>query len=150
MRNAASIAASLLAAAALAGCSTFRPAQKDAFVDGDGNVMIAEYGSLSKPYTYMIVSPMNGVALECKDRRIVRVTLPSADGTPTGERLTFRICQNDSPKGTMYETKDKKWKYLTIGLKTRLYLWSADDKDYLLVFEGTTAPSILDEMEGRQ
>ena len=142
----AKIASAVVFAALLSGCASFRVQQTDYFIDDDGNVMMVEYGESSRPYTYKMVSPMNGVEVECKDTKLVRVKLPE----PSDETLLCYICQNESPKGTMYATRDNKWKYLTIGLKTRLYLWSTEDRDYLLVFEGTTAPSVLDEMEGRQ
>ena len=35
----------LLALAALAGCTSFRLAQTDAFVDDDGNAIVVEYGA---------------------------------------------------------------------------------------------------------
>lgn len=138
--------AALAAAALVAGCSTYRPQMKDAFVDNDGNVMVVEYGELSKPYKYKIVSPMNGVELECTDRKLLKITLPE----PNGSTLAFYICQNDSPKGTMYATRDDKWKFITIGVQCRLYLQNEDKTDYLLVFEGRNSPSTLEEVEGRR
>ena len=135
------------AAAALAvGCSTFRSQMKDAFVDGEGNVLVVEYGELSKPYTYTIVSPMNGAELECSDRKLLKITLPE----PNCETLAFYICQNDSPKGTMYATRDGKWKFLTIGVQSRLYLQNEDKTDYLLVFDGRNSPSVLEDLEARR
>ncbi len=133
----------LFAAALLAGCASFRPFQKDAFVDDDGNVMVVEYGESSKPYAYTMVSPMNGAEVVCTDTKMVRVTLPS------GERIVCRICQNNSPKGTMYETRDRKWKYLTVGLASRLYLRYPAEDDYMLVFEGNICPSALEDGVGR-
>jgi hypothetical protein len=135
-------AVAALAAAILAGCSTFRPMMKDAFVDDDGLVVVVEYGEMSKPYKYKVVSPMNGVELECADRKLVKVTLPE----PNGSTLSFYICQNESPKGTMYSTRDGKWRFLTIGVSCRIYLWSSQDNDYLLVFEGKNTPGVLEEM----
>lgn len=132
--------AGLASSVFIAGCSTFRSSMVDSFVDDLGNVMIVEYGEMSRPYTYKIVSPMNGVELECTDRKVVRVTLPE----PNGSTLWFYICQNDSPKGTMYATRDGKWKFLTIGLMCRLYLQTEDRTDYLLVFGGTNTPSIIE------
>ena len=129
----------LLALVALAGCTSFRLAQTDAFVDDDGNAIVVEYGASAKPYTYQIKSPMNGNVLDCQDTKMVRVRLPS------GERIVCRLCQNDSPKGTMYMTDDRKWKYLTIGIMSRVYLWYPEASDYLLVFEGQNKPSALDE-----
>ena len=138
--------AALAAAALVAGCSSFTLEDREAFRDDNGNYIIAEYGKLSSEYKYTIVSPMNGVALECTSRRAVRITLPDGDtGKPTGDTMTFRICQNDSPKGTMYMTADEKWKYLTIGIRSRLYLINEAKTDYLLVFEGQNSPSILEE-----
>ncbi len=130
----------ILAAALLAGCTSFRPTQKDAFVDGNGEVLLVEYGEASRPYTYTLVSPMNGAELECTDTKMVRLTMPN------GKRLLCYICQNVSPKGTMYETRDKKWKYLTIGLASRLYIERPEIRDYELYFEGTICPSALDEV----
>ncbi len=126
-------------AAVLSGCASFQSIQSDAFVDDDGNILVAEYGVSSKPYTYTMVSPMNGAKVACTDTKMVRATLPS------GERIVCYICQNDSPKGTMYATRDQKWKYLTIGLACRLYLYYPVEDDYLLVFEGTICPSALEE-----
>ena len=128
----------------LAGCAAFRSMQTDAFIDADGNVLVAEYGESSRPYKFKIRSPMNGAELECTDNKLVRLRLPE----PSGERLTLRICQNDSPKGTMYSTKDAKWKLLTIGLACRLYLWYPQEKEYILVFEGDLSgidPEALEE-----
>lgn len=119
------------------GCVSFRPTQKDAFIDGDGNVMVVEYGMASKPYTYKMVSPMNGAEIECKDTKMVRVTLPSK------EAIVCRICQNSAPKGTMYATSDSKWKFWTVGLMSRLYLWYPAEQDYMLVYEGNVCPSAL-------
>ncbi len=110
--------AALAAGALLAGCATFTPTQKDAFLDDEGNILVAEYGAFSREYTYKIKSPMNGAELECRDKRAVRITLPD----PDGRTLTFLICQKVSPKGTMYKTKDGQWLYWTIGLDSRLYL----------------------------
>ena len=128
-------------AALLAGCASFRPLQSDYFLDGEGNVMKVEYGEASKPYTYKMVSPMNGVEVECSDTKLVRITLPE----PSDETLLCYICQNESPKGTMYATKDGKWKFLTIGIASRLYLWYPEERDYLLVFEGNLSPSAGEE-----
>ena len=121
-----------------AGCTSFRPTQTDAFIDDDGNIMTVEYGNASKPYTYKMVSPMNGAEIECKDTKMVRVRLPSK------ETIMCRICQNTSPKGTMYSTSDSKWKYLTVGLACRLYLRYPAENDYLLVYEGNVCPSALE------
>ena len=129
----------LLSALLTGGCASFRKTQTDAFVDGEGNAIVVEYGVSSKPYTYQIKSPMNGNTLDCQDTKMVRVRLPS------GETIVCRVCQNDSPKGTMYMTDDRKWKYLTIGLASRVYLWYPEEKDYLLVFEGNNNPNALDD-----
>jgi len=126
----------IAAAAALAGCTSFRPTRNDSFVDKDGLVLGAVYGESSKPYTYKMVSPINGAEMEGEDTKMVRLTLPP----PSEEVLTCYICQNESPKGTMYATKDMKWKYLTIGIASRLYLWYPEEGDYLLVFEGDLVP----------
>ncbi len=130
----------LLTAALFTGCTTFRPAQKDAFIDDDGNILVVEYGEASKPYTYTMVSPMNGVEVECTDRKMVRLDLPD------GKRLVCYICQNAFRQGTMYQTRDKKWKYLTIGLACRLFRYDPAKNDYLLVYEGNICPSALDEV----
>ena len=122
-----------------AGCATCRWTQTDAFVDGEGNAIVVSYGVSSKPYTYQIKSPMNNNTLDCQDTKLVRVTLPSK------EVITCRICQNESPKGTMYMTQDGKWKYLTIGLMSRIYLRGENPADYLLVFEGNNSPNALDD-----
>ena len=129
----------LLVLLAAAGCTSFRKTQTDAFVDEDGNAIVVEYGESPTPYTYQIKSPMNGNVLDCQDTKLVRVTLPS------GETIVCRVCQNDSPKGTMYMTRDEKWKFLTIGLASRVYLWYPEEKDYLLVFEGSNNPNALDD-----
>ena len=126
---------SALAAAACAlcaGCASFRLAMEDSFIDGEGNILHVKYGERSRPYTYKIVSPMNGAELECTDKKMVRITLPA----PNLSVIDGYICQNDSPKGTMYVTKDGKWKYLTIGIRSRLYLVNETGDDYLLVFDG--------------
>lgn len=129
----------LLAAlsAVLAGCSTFHPLHDDAFIDDKGNVLYAVYGECSKPYTYNIVSPANGRELPCTEKKMVRIRLPD----PNGSRVDCYICQNPFPKGTMYGTRDGKWKYLTIGVKSRLYLVNEERNDYLLVFEGEFYPA---------
>ena len=128
------ITAALVAAACalLAGCASFRQAMEDSFIDDEGNILHVRYGERSRPYTYRIVSPMNGNELECTDTKMVRITLPA----PNLRVIDGYICQNDSPKGTMYATKDKKWKFLTIGIRSRLYLINETKDDYLLVFDG--------------
>lgn len=132
-------ALSLAIAIALVGCASFRPTQQDAFIDGSGNVLQVQYGERTRPYTYTMVSPMNGHRIEGRDTKMVRLKKPD------GEKLTGYICQNNSPKGTMYATKDGKWKYLTVGLASRLYLYFPDENDYLLVFEGSICPSAVEE-----
>ncbi|MCR5414284.1 MAG: hypothetical protein K6F50_06105 [Kiritimatiellae bacterium] len=131
----------LAAAALLSGCSTFRLVQEDMFVDGDGLVLTARYGELSRPYTYEIVSPVNGAVLECTDRSVVELVLPE----PSGEEIMCYICQKIAGKGTMYMTRDRKWKYWTIGTMSRLYLINEAGDDYLLVFEGRFFQSGDDE-----
>lgn len=126
------------------GCATFRPTQADAFVDDDGNVIVVEYGERSKPYTYQIKSPMNGNTLDCQDTKMVRIRLPK----PDEKVIVCRLCQNDSPKGTMYATTDGKWKFLTIGVASRVYLWYPKENDYLLVFEGNNNPDALGDSGG--
>ena len=121
-----------VAAAMLAGCASFRPAMEDSFIDGEGNILHVRYGERSRPYKFKIVSPMNGAELECEDTKMVRITLPA----PNLSVIDGYICQNDSPKGTMYATRDMKWKYLTIGIRSRLYLINETRDDYLLVFDG--------------
>ena len=120
------------AAALVAGCATFKPTMKELFVDDKGNVMTVEYGDRSRKYEYEMVSPMNGVVVKSTATKMVRVTTPE----PENEVLDFYLCQNVSPKGTMYSTRNEKWKFLTIGTASQLYLWSPDENDYLLVFEG--------------
>lgn len=127
-----SAALAAAACALLAGCASFRPAMEDSFIDGEGNILHVVYGERSRPYTYKIVSPMNGAELDCTDTKMVRITLPA----PNLRVIDGYICQNDSPKGTMYETKDRKWKFLTIGIRSRLYLINETKDDYLLVFDG--------------
>lgn len=122
---------------AAAGCNSFHAMQEDAFIDDDGNVLMARYGELKKPYTYEIVSPVNGRTLPCQDKKMVQVRLPD----PNGSWIDCYICQNSFPKGTMYGTRDGMWKYLTIGLGCRLYLLNEKKDDYLLVFEGKFFPA---------
>jgi len=141
----ARILSAAVLAALLAGCASFRQQQVDYFLDGDGNVMKVEYGESSRPYSYKMVSPMNGAEVECTDTKLVRIRLPE----PSNKTLLCYICQNESPKGTMYSTKDGKWKFLTIGIACRLYLWYPDEREYLLVFEGNSSPSAGEEVEGR-
>ena len=72
---------SALAAAACAlcaGCASFRLAMEDSFIDGEGNILHVKYGERSRPYTYKIVSPMNGAELECTDKKMVRTPPPRA------------------------------------------------------------------------
>ena len=136
-----SVFLAVTAALLTAGCASFRKTQADAFIDGNGNILQVQYGVRTKPYTYKMVSPMNGKEFEGRDTRMVRLM------TPAGEKLTGYICQNDSPKGTMYATKDGKWKYLTVGLASRLYLWFPDEREYLLVFEGTISPAAVEGVD---
>ena len=144
MRSTAIFAAA--AALACAGCATFRGTQKDAFIDDEGNILRVEYGVSSREYTYKLVSPMNGAEIDGHDVKMVRVLTPE----PENDKLTFYICQNPSPKGTMYETKDKKWKFLTVGIWCALYLWDPEEGQYLLVFEGDSNPAILEEDKARK
>ncbi len=118
---------------AMAGCASFQPTQKFSFVDDNGLVLKAEYGVSSEPYHYPMVSPMNGVEVECTDTKMVKITLPP----PNNEVLTCYICQNLLGKGTMYGTKDGKWKYATTGLYCRLYVWIPELRDYQHVYSGT-------------
>ena len=117
---------------ALRGLRLVPPGDGGYFIDGEGNILHVRYGERSRPYTYKIVSPINGAELECTDTKMVRITLPA----PNLSVIDGYICQNDSPKGTMYETKDRKWKFLTIGIRSRLYLVNETGDDYLLVFDG--------------
>ncbi len=142
---AARAAAAAFVAAVLAGCTSFRPTQRDAFVDDEGNVLRVEYGVASKPYSYKMVSPMNGVEVEGHDTKMVILKTPE----PENDTLTCYICQNPSPKGTMYGTRDDKWRYLTVGLMCRLYLWDPAENDYILVFEGNSTPSVIEEDDAR-
>ncbi len=130
----------LAAMAALAGCTLTRRTQGDLnYVDEDGNVLVVQCAELSRSYTYEMVSPANGAVVECKDNRVVDLILPA----PSGEKVRCFICQNYGPKGTMYMSKDKKWRYWTIGTMSRLYLINETGDDYLLVFGG-----ILDDLGG--
>jgi hypothetical protein len=127
-----------LAASMLPGCASFLLQQTDSFVDGDGNVITVEYGRRSRPYEYEIVSPINGFKLPCKDDKMVRIMLPDQ------KQITCRLCQNDSPRGqgTMYMTTDKRWKFLTVGLASWIFIRDEARRDYLLVFEGNLAPGL--------
>ena len=128
-----------LSAAAFSGCTSFRCNQTESFIDDDGNVVHVEYGELSRPYSYTMVSPMNGKTVECESRTLVKVELPSE------EWIVCRICQNPFPNGTMYMTKNGKWRYYTMGLECAVYLEDEDKTDYLLVFKGT---AFQDERSG--
>lgn len=128
----------LMSALLTSGCASFQKTQTDAFIDGNGNILQVQYGVRTKPYSYRMVSPMNGKEFEGRDTKMVRIK------TPANQILTGYICQNNSPKGTMYSTKDNKWRYLTVGLMSRLYLWFPEESDYLLVFEGTISPGAVE------
>jgi len=125
------------AIAVLQGCATFRRAHADAFVDDNGRVLTVEFGTRSRPYTYHIVSPMNGNKLECRDDKMVKIALPG------GERYTCYICQNSIPKGTMYSTEDGDIKFLTIGLESRVYRNVPERNDYIEIFAGRLSPEAL-------
>lgn len=125
------------ALAALAGCATFVHVQTDAFVNDDGEALVVEYGTRSRPYTYDIVSPVNGNTLECRDDKMVKLELPD------GSSYTCYICQNPVPKGTMYSTKDGEIKFLTIGLESRVYRFVPERNDYMEIFSGSLAPDML-------
>ena len=121
------------------GCTFFRCSQTDSFIDDFGNVLHVEYGNLSRPYRFKMVSPANGQVTEGESTKFVRVELPS------GDWIECRYCQNDFPYGTMYETEDAKWRYFTTGLECAVYLQTEDRQDYLLVFKGT---AFQDERSG--
>ena len=75
-----SAALAAAACALLAGCASFRTAMEDSFIDGEGNILHVVYGERSRPYTYTIVSPMNGAELECKETKMVRIPAAEAYG----------------------------------------------------------------------
>ena len=125
------------AIAALQGCATFNRANVNAFVDDNGRVLMVEYGTRSRPYTYYIVSPMNGNRLECQDDKMVKLEMPD------GSRHVCYICQNEIPKGTMYSTRDKEIRFLTIGLQSRVYKFVPERNDYLEIFDGQLSPQAV-------
>jgi len=125
------------AVAALQGCATFNRASIDAFVDDNGRVLVVEYGTRSRPYTYYIVSPMNGNRLECQDDKMVKLEMPD------GSRHVCYICQNQIPKGTMYSTRDDEIKFLTIGIECRVYRHVPEYNDYMEIFRGRPSPQML-------
>ncbi len=127
-----SLVLAAFAVLSLTGCNSFRAVQEFSFYDDDGIVLQARYGALDKKYTYTLTSPINGATVEGSDNRLARIRLPE----PNGSWIDCRICQNDFPIGTMYATKDGKWKYLTLGNRCRLYLQGPDKADYILVYEG--------------
>ena len=131
MRRLLALAAAI---AALHGCATFNRDQVSAFVDGGGRVLRVEYGTRSSPYTYYIVSPMNGNRLECHDDKMVKLEMPD------GSRYVCYICQNEIPKGTMYSTRDNEIRYLTIGFQSRVYKYVPERNDYLEIFDGQLSP----------
>ena len=134
MRRLLALAAEI---AALHGCATFNRDQVSAFVDGGGRVLRVEYGTRSSPYTYYIVSPMNGNRLECHDDKMVKLEMPD------GSRHVCYICQNESPKGTMYSTRDNEIRYLTIGFQSRVYKYVPERNDYLEIFDGQLSPQAV-------
>jgi hypothetical protein len=42
----------------------------------------------------------------------------------------------------MYMTTDKRWKFLTVGLASWIFIRDEARRDYLLVFEGNLAPGL--------
>ena len=134
MRRLLALAAAI---AALHGCATFNRDQVSAFVDGGGRVLRVEYGTRSSPYTYYIVSPMNGNRLECHDDKMVKLEMPD------GSRHVCYICQNEIPKGTMYSTRDNEIRYLTIGFQSRVYKYVPERNDYLEIFDGQLSPQAV-------
>ena len=134
MRRLLAIAAAI---AALHGCATFNRDQVSAFVDGGGRVLRVEYGTRSSPYTYYIVSPVNGNRLECHDDKMVKLEMPD------GSRYVCYICQNEIPKGTMYSTRDNEVRYLTIGFQSRVYKYVPERNDYLEIFDGQLSPQAV-------
>lgn len=124
------------------GCTSFHSTQKFSFVDDNGLVLKAEYGLAAKPYHYKMISPMNGVEVDCTDTKMVKVTLPP----PNNETIVCYICQNLLGKGTMYGTRDNKWKYATTGLYCRLYLWIPQLGDYQHVYSGTVFGNTEDSL----
>jgi hypothetical protein len=134
MRRLLALAAAI---AALHGCATFNRDQVSAFVDGGGRVLRVEYGTRSSPYTYYIVSPVNGNRLECHDDKMVKLEMPD------GSRYVCYICQNEIPKGTMYSTRDNEIRYLTIGFQSRVYKYVPERNDYLEIFDGQLSPQAV-------
>ena len=134
MRRLLAIASAI---AALQGCATFNRASVNAFVDDNGRVLVVEYGTRSRPYTYYIVSPMNGNRLECHDDKMVKLEMPD------GSRHVCYICQNEIQKGTMYSTRDNEVRYLTIGFQSRVYKYVPERNDYLEIFDGQLSPQAV-------
>lgn len=122
-----------------AGCASFRCTQTDSFIDDLGNVAHVEYGNLTRPYKFTMVSPANGATITGESTKFVRIELPD------GEWIDCRYCQNPFSYGTMYATTDGKWRYFTTGLECAIYLQTPDKLDYLLVFKGT---AFQDERSG--
>ncbi len=122
----------------LAGCALYHEKQVDMFVDEEGRSLIVHFGELSRSYTYEVVSPVNGVSLESKDNRVVKLNLPDDLDIDRSysKSITCRICQSIAMKGTMYLSTDKEWLFWTIGTMSRVYLFDEELNDYVCVFQG--------------
>ncbi len=126
------VIAALVAALAVAGCTSFRPLQSSLFTDEQGNVVAVDYGRDAKERESKFTAP-NGKVMTMKSRLKVRVTLP--DGT---DFIAWE-CMNPLRSGTMYRTSDEKWMYHANGISCTVFRESVNprgERDYLVVFEG--------------
>ena len=120
------------AALLLQGCQSYEIVQQNIFADDNGNVVVVDYGRSETDHCNTFVSPVKGKELEYKSKLMVNVLLPD------GDTITAWQCMNFLPRGTMYMTDDREWKFLANGFSLIAYRKTGEPspRDYLEVYRG--------------
>ena len=125
----------------LAGCATwtFSPVRTARFVSEEGVFLNVDYGREEHESTF--IAP-NGLELPFRTKLKVRVTAP--DGS------RFVAWQVMSPRGILYMTDDKRWKYFEEGTGCILAERAKDGDGYELRFQGVLCANLKQPTEPRR
>lgn len=125
-----------LGALLLAGCQSYKIVQRNVFVDEDGNRVQVDYGRSERDHENTFVSPVTGKEMTFRSKLMVKVELPDGDTVKAWQ------CMNFLPRGTMYETDDRRWKVLANGFSTVIYRRTDEQPPrYLEVYRGVICES---------
>ena len=125
-----------LGALLLAGCQSYKIVQRNVFVDEDGNRVQVDYGRSERDHENTFVSPVTGKEMTFRSKLMVKVELPDGDTVKAWQ------CMNFLPRGTMYETDDRRWKVLANGFSAVIYRRTDEQPPrYLEVYRGVICES---------